>query len=78
MKKKQAIEYFNDGMITGFDAVRDPMVSGCWLLVISGRNGKSWTYQTALGGPRSFSKIDTLIGEIEAVSGRVSSLKVSI
>lgn len=78
MKKKQAIDYFNDGMITGFDAVRDPMVPGCWLLVISGRNGKSWTYQTALGESKSFSKLDTLIGEIEAISGRVSSLKVSI
>lgn len=78
MKLKQAKEYYEDGMITGFDAVRDPMVSGGWLLAISGKNGKSWTFQTALGEPRSFSKLDTLVGQIETITGRVSSLHVSI
>ena len=78
MKIKQAKEYFEDGMITGFDAVRDPLVPVGWLLVINGRNGRSWTFQTALGEDRSFSKIDTLIGQIEAIIGRVSSLHVSI
>ncbi len=78
MKIKQAKEYFEDGMITGFDAVRDPIVPGCWLLAISGRNGKSWTFQTALGEDRSFSKIDTLISQVEAISGRVSSLHISV
>lgn len=78
MKIKQAKEYFEDGMITGFDAVRDPLTPGGWLLVVNGRNGRSWTFQTALGEDRSFSKIDTLIGQIEAITGRVSSLHVSI
>lgn len=78
MKIKQAKEYFDDGMITGFDAVRDPLNPGGWLLVVNGRNGRSWTFQTALGEDRSFSKIDTLIGQIESITGRVSSLHVSI
>ena len=78
MKIKQAKEYFEDGMITGFYAVRDPMVPGGWLLVIDGKNGKSWTFQTALGGPRSFSKLDTLIGQIESITGRVDSLHIGI
>lgn len=78
MKIKQAKEYFEDGMITGFDAVRDPMVPGGWLLSITGKNGRCWMLETALGEPRSFAKIDTLIGQVEDISGRVSSLHVSV
>lgn len=78
MKIKQAKEYFDDGMITGFDAVRDPLMTGGWLLSISGKNGKCWTLQTALGDERSFAKIDTLISQVEAITGRVSSLHISI
>jgi hypothetical protein len=78
MKIKQAKEYFEDGMITGFDAVRDPLMTGAWLLSISGKNGKCWTLQTALGEERSFSKIETLISQVEAITGRVSSLHIGI
>jgi len=78
MKIKQAKEYYDDGMITGFDAIRDPMVPGGWLLVIVGLNGKSWTLQNALGEPRSLAKLDTLVSQVEAITGRVSSLHVSI
>jgi uncharacterized protein YecA (UPF0149 family) len=78
MKIKQAKEYFEDGVITGFDAVRDPLKPGAWILSISGKNGKNWTFQTALGETRSFAKLDTLVGEIESITGCVSSLRVSI
>lgn len=78
MKIKQAKEYYEDGMITGFDAVRDPMVQGGWLLVIVGKQGKSWTFQTALGEPRSFSRLDTLVGQVELITGQVSSLHIGI
>lgn len=78
MKIKQAKEYFDDGMITGFCATRDPLTPACWLLVIEGRNGKSWTFQTALGDARSFAKVDTLVSQVEAITGRVSSLTIGI
>ena len=78
MKIKQAKEYYDDGMITGFDAVRDPLSVDGWLLVISGKNDRSWTFQTALGEARSFAKLETLVGQIEAITGRVSSLHISI
>ena len=77
MKIKQAQDYYDDGVITGFDAVRDPLTSG-WLLSISGKGGKCWTLETALNEQRVFSKLETLIGQIEAITGRVSSLHVSI
>ena len=78
MKIKQAKEYYDDGMITGFDAVRDPLSVDGWILVISGKNDRSWTFQTALGGARVFSRLETLVGQIEAITGRVSSLHISI
>lgn len=78
MKIKQAKEYFDDGMISGFDAVRDPLSVDGWILVISGKNDRSWTFQTALGGARCFSKLETLVNQVEAITGRVSSLHISI
>ena len=77
MKVKQAKEYFELGIITGLDAVRDPMGKG-WLLVVVGKEGRSWTLQTAKGESKTFSSLDTLVGEIEAITGRVSSLHVGV
>jgi hypothetical protein len=78
MKINQAKEYYEDGMITGFDAVRDPLTEGGWMLVICGKNERSWDFQTALGEVRIFSKLDTLVGQVESITGRVSSLHISI
>lgn len=80
MKIKQAKEYFEDGVITGFDAVRDPLMPGAWLLVVIGSktSGKSWTLETALGKQKSYANLDTLIGEIETIAGRVSSLHINV
>lgn len=78
MKIKQAREYFELGVITGFDAVRDPLKPGNWLLVISGKEGRSWTLNTAKNEERSFASLDTLIGDIEDITGRVSSLHIAI
>lgn len=77
MKIKQAKEYFHLGVLTGFDAVRDPLTQGSWCLVISGKNGHSWTLQTALGHDRSFSSLDTLVGQVEDITGRVSSFHIN-
>jgi len=75
MKLKQAKEYFDDGVIAGFTAIRDPLAVDCWLLVIIAHSGRSWTLQTALGEDRSFSKLDTLVGQIELICGDVSSIE---
>lgn len=77
MKLKEAKDYYELGVLTGFDAVRDPMTTG-WLLAISGKQGRSWTLETALGGDKSYATLDSLVTEIERITGRVSSLHVSI
>jgi hypothetical protein len=53
-------------------------MTGGWLLSISGKQGKSWTFETALGEPRSFAKLDTLVSQVEAITGQVSSLHIGI
>ena len=78
MKIKQAKDYYELGVLTGFDAIKDPINEGQWLLVIVGKDGRSWTTQTSLGEPRSYAKLDTLVSDIEWISGRVSSLHVSL
>jgi hypothetical protein len=77
MNIKQAREYFEMGVIAGFEVVRSPM-SESWLLQVVGRAGKSWILQTALKQDKAFSSLDTLISEIEGITGRVNGFTVRI
>jgi hypothetical protein len=77
MKINTAKEYYALNVLTGFDAVRDPLSKG-WLLSISGKEGRCWTLQTALGITKSYATLDSLVAEIERITGRVSSLNVTI
>ena len=78
MKIKQAKEYYELDVLTDFDAIRDPLNEGNWLLVIGGKNGRSWTAQTSVGETKSYARLDTLVSDIEAISGRVSCLNVKL
>jgi hypothetical protein len=67
--------------LTGFDVVRDSDqdVAGGWLLSISGKDDRSWIFQTARGVTRSFRKIETAIDVIEKITaGRVSHLSYNL
>lgn len=75
---KQAKEYYELGVITGFSAVRDPLVDSQWMLVIEGKEGRSWTLQTALKVEKSYVSLDTLMGEVENIAGRVSSFSIRV
>lgn len=77
MNIKHAREYFEMGIIRGFESVRDPLGSG-WLLVIVGKEGRSWTLQTSLGKEKVFFSLDTLVSEVESISGRVSSFAIVV
>ena len=78
MKIKQAKEYYEMDVLTDFDAIRDPLNEGNWLLVIGGKNGRSWTAQTSVGETKSYARLDTLVSDIETISGRVSCLNVRL
>lgn len=78
MKIKEAKEYFTLGVLTGFDAVRDPVALNSWNLQISGKEGRLWVLETAKGTDKSFASLDTLIGEVESITGRVTSVRIGI
>lgn len=78
MKIKQAKEYYELDVLTGFDAIKDPLHPGSWLLVIGGKEGRSWTAQTSLGEPKSYARLETLLSDIETIAGGVSALHVSL
>ncbi len=78
MKLKEAKEHFDLGVITGFHAVRDPLESAQWLLVIEGQEERNWTLQTEANQAKSYASLETLIGEIESIAGRVSSFSIPV
>jgi hypothetical protein len=77
MKIKQLKEYYELGILTGFSIIKDPVQPG-WLMVIEGREGRSWTLETALGKPKSFASLDTLAGELEGVVGTLGALSMRL
>jgi len=77
MNIKKAREYFELGVIQSLEALRSPMSSG-WLIQINGREGQSWVMQTALGSDKIYASLDTLMGEIEGITGRVTGFTVRI
>jgi hypothetical protein len=78
MNIKKAVEYFDLGMIRSFHSVRESSLGAGWLLVIAGPDGRFWTLQTAKGEDKVYSSLDTLIGEVEKISGRVSSFEIHV
>lgn len=77
MNIKQAREYYDLDILMSFYAVRDPMKKG-WLLVIVGKEERSWTLETAMKKPKSFASLDTLVDEIESITGHISTLEFKI
>ena len=77
MNIKKAREYFDLGVIQSFEVLRSPMSSG-WLIQVVGREGQTWVIQTALRSDKIYASLDTLIGEIENITGRVTGFTVRI
>jgi hypothetical protein len=73
----KAKEYFELGLITGFYSVRD-LEPGSWVLCIEGSDGRSWDLKTAKGQMKTFRSLDTLAGEIESISGRLSAIRFKV
>lgn len=78
MQIKQAKEYFELGIITGFEVVRLAMGGDTWTLLINGKEGRSWMLETQLGETKKFASLDTLVRQIEDITGRVQSLTIRV
>lgn len=73
MQISQAKEYFELGVVTKIVVSPVPMGKG-WLLTFEGREGKRWVLETKLGKPKVFASLDTLVGQVEQVTGTVRAL----
>ncbi len=73
MQLKQAKEYFEMGVITGFVASKD-MKPGIYLLLINGKQGKYWTMKNALSKVKEYKSLEYVWSEVENITGgKVSS-----
>lgn len=78
MKIKTAKEYYALDVLTGFDVTSDPANTGHWLLVISGKDGRSWTAETSLGGVKSYARLETLMSDVKTIVGQVLPMRMSL
>jgi hypothetical protein len=70
-------ELFGLGVVSKLQVMPQPMGSG-WYLVACVK-GDDRPLETARGGVRVFSSLDTLVGQIEAITGRKpASLTASV
>lgn len=71
MDIKQAKELYKMGVLSEMVITRD---GENWLLVIVDAKGNGHTLQTVRGEDKVYSKMDTVVGDMEAICDKVSSL----
>ena len=76
MNIQAANTFFNLGVIYSFTVVRAPMSDGCWMITGNGKMGQ-FTITTVLDAHKCYSSLDSVVKDIERITGRVSSLVVA-
>jgi hypothetical protein len=76
MHIQAAKTFFNLGVIHAFTVVRAPMNDGCWMITGNGKMGL-FTITTALNSDKCYSSMDSVVKDIERITGRVSSFAIS-
>ncbi|MCB5197594.1 hypothetical protein [Deefgea salmonis] len=74
MQLKDAKEYFEQGFIVGFSSIRDPLVSGGYMLIVLTIGGGSSTLMTAKKEVKTFTSLDSVFSEVERIAGRCSEI----
>ena len=69
---KQAREYYELDAITGISAIRDSKNEGSWLLICHGKKDQTYDIATFRGDWKVYASLDTLVKDVEEISGRVS------
>ena len=77
MQFKQTKDYYQHGIITGFVAIKDGSRPGNWLLSMTGKDDQSWTLKTTREKQKSFVSLDSLIKEVERITGDIESLTIN-
>lgn len=69
MQAKLIKEFFERGMLAGVNILPEPMSKG-WVLSFMIKGGENAVLETARGGVRVFSSLDTAVSSIEGITGR--------
>lgn len=77
MQIKEAKDYFELGVITGFTITPRPMGKG-YYLGIQGKEGKHWVLETKLGEVKVFASLDTLVGQVRDITGNIRWLSIAV
>lgn len=77
MKLNKARDYFQNGLIKSFRAVRRPMQEGTWLLEMDGVKGSVWVLKKADGGFKDYKSVSSVVQEVERIiDGELQGFKV--
>lgn len=77
MQAKILKEFFDLGVVSAVKVTPEPMSKG-WILSFTVK-GQDTPLETARGGLRVFSSLDTLVGAVEQITGRKpTSLSVGV
>lgn len=68
---------FNDGAIKRFTAIKAVLTSG-WMIQMDMKDGSKQIVETARGEQKIYLKLDSLVNDVERITGRVSSLNLVI
>lgn len=69
MQAKIIKQLFETGMLAGVNILPEPMSRG-WVLSFMLKGGGNAVLETARGGTRVFSSLDTAVSSIEGITGR--------
>lgn len=69
MQLKTARDYYKHGIITNFVAVKESPDN--WFLSITGKKDEIWKLKTAKNETKYFSSVDTLVKEVERITGGI-------
>lgn len=69
MQAKLIKEFFERGIIAGAKILPEPMSKG-WILSFAVKGSEDVVLETARGGVRVFSSLDTAVSSIEGITGR--------
>lgn len=79
MNIKTAKDYYRDGLITCIDVLLEPMSDGCYFVSLGNRStGRQWNLQTALGATKVYSTADSVLKDVQRITGAVHGFSVSL
>lgn len=66
-----AKQLFENGVITSIQAIQFPMAQDGWSMLITTKNGEQTYLYTSKGEPKIYLKMDSLLNDVNRITGLV-------